>query len=91
MAAPVFDRLGTNFVALRIIASLSGYRLSFHEDNLVLTDIWPGEFMSFQWKLDDETKAGLGLEDKPDADDIREALSSRGVDFAKGDMKVKGK
>jgi hypothetical protein len=74
--------------ALRIIASLSGYRLSFREDNLVLTDIWPGEFMSFQWTLDEETKAGLGLGDKPDADQIREALSSRGVDFSKGDMKV---
>jgi len=74
--------------ALRIIASISGYRLSFRENDVVLTDIWPGEFMSFQWKLDDETKAGLGLGDKPDANAIREALSSRGVDFSKGDMKV---
>jgi hypothetical protein len=75
--------------ALRTIASLSGYRLSFRENDVVLTDIWPGEFMSFQWKLDEETKAGLGLGDKPDANEIREALSSRGVDFSKGDMEIK--
>lgn len=74
--------------ALRIVASISGYRLSFRENDVVLTDIWPGEFMHFQWKLDRETKAGLGLGDKPDAGDIREALASRGVDFSKGDMKV---
>ena len=74
--------------ALRIIASVSGYRLSFRENDVVLTDIWPGEFMYFQWKLDKATKAGLGLGDKADADNIREALASRGVDFSKGDMKV---
>jgi hypothetical protein len=44
--------------------------------------------MSFQLKLDAETRAGLGLGDKPDAEAIREALVSRGVDFSKGDMKV---
>lgn len=73
---------------LRIISDLSGYRLSFRDNDVVLTDIWPGEFMFFQWKLDAETKAGLGLGDKPDAAAIREALVSRGVDFSKGDMKV---
>ncbi|OVE75343.1 hypothetical protein BVX97_04990 [bacterium E08(2017)] len=74
---------------LRIIASVSGHRLSFRENDIVLTDIRPGEYMSFQWKLDDETKAGLRLEDKPEANDIREALELRGVDFSSKDMQVR--
>jgi hypothetical protein len=74
--------------ALRLVATLSGYRLSFQESGFALTDIWPGEFMSFQWKLDAQTRAGLGLGDKPDAGAVRAALASRGVDFSKGDMKI---
>jgi len=74
--------------ALRLTALLTGYRLSFREGSVLLADVYPGEFMSFQWKLDEKTKASLGLGVKPDADDIREALSVRGVDFSAKDMKI---
>lgn len=74
--------------ALRIVADLSGYRLQFKDHGVILTDIWPGESMSFQCQLNDQLKTALGLAEVPDSGDIREALSSRGVDFSKGDMQV---
>jgi len=74
--------------ALRVTADLSGYQLTFSENGVILTDIWPGEFGWFEWRLDTKTRVGLGLAEKPDANAIREALASRGVDFSKGDMNV---
>ena len=44
--------------------------------------------MSFQWKLEEKTKASLGLGVKLNADEIREALSARGVDFSANDMTI---
>jgi hypothetical protein len=74
--------------ALRLIALFYGCRLSFREGSVLLADVYPGEFMSFQWKLDEKTKASLGLGVKLNADEIREALSARGVDFSANDMTI---
>ena len=73
---------------LRLVADLSGYRLTFRDGSILVADIWPGENMTFQWKFDQETKTGLGLPDKLSGDDIRHVLEARGVDFSKGDMNV---
>jgi len=74
--------------ALRLTALLTGYRLSFREGSVLLADVYPSEFMSFQWKLDEKTKASLGLGVKLNADDIRKALTARGVNFSAKDMKI---
>jgi len=75
--------------ALKLIANISGCRLLFQQDGLVLTDIWPAEFMYSQLIFDEDIRAGLGLGDKLDPKAIRNALASRGVDFSRDDMEIK--
>jgi len=74
--------------AVRIIANITGYEISFRDNELLVTEIRPWDLLSFQWELDSETKSGLGLGDKPKVDEIRAALEARGVDLSKPEMEL---